>query len=151
MIITEDQLEQIRIDNPNKKIVFTAGCFDLFHVGHLSYLEQAKQLGDILVVDIINDNGVSKLKGPKRPVIPSEQRAKIVNALRCVDYVLVYPDLSDTGPLAEMIRRLRPDLIANGNPKFISQIQEEFPNMTMVHIPVIDGTSTTKIVSKINE
>jgi D-beta-D-heptose 7-phosphate kinase/D-beta-D-heptose 1-phosphate adenosyltransferase len=91
-------------------VVFTNGCFDLLHVGHVRSLEQARGLGDRLVVAVNGDASVRRLKGAGRPLVPARQRAELVAALACVDWVLVFPE--DT-PLAA-IRALRPDVLAKG-------------------------------------
>src|SRR5512139_4047982 len=73
-----------------KRIVFTNGCFDLLHLGHVRYLEEAKALGDILVVGVNSDSSVRKLKGPKRPILPERERTEILSGLGCVDYITVF-------------------------------------------------------------
>jgi D-beta-D-heptose 7-phosphate kinase/D-beta-D-heptose 1-phosphate adenosyltransferase len=88
-----------------ERIVFTNGCFDLLHVGHIQYLQQARALGDILVVALNDDASVRQLKGPGRPVTPQEQRVQVIAALACVDYVILF---SEATPL-ELITYLRPD------------------------------------------
>jgi rfaE bifunctional protein nucleotidyltransferase chain/domain len=93
-----------------KKIVLANGCFDLFHVGHIRYLQGAKALGDILVVGINSDEQVSKLKGEKRPYMPENERAEIVSAIGCVDYVTIFNEPTVT----ELIRAVRPDFHAKG-------------------------------------
>ena len=93
-----------------KVIVLANGCFDLVHVGHMRYLEGASRLGDILVVGINADDQVRALKGDGRPFIPENERAEMVSALRCVDYVTVFPERTVT----ELIRAIRPDFHAKG-------------------------------------
>lgn len=93
-----------------KVIVLANGCFDLVHVGHMRYLEGASRLGDCLVVGINADDQVSALKGEGRPFIPGHERAEMVSALRCVDYVTVFPEPTVT----ELIRAIRPDFHAKG-------------------------------------
>jgi D-glycero-beta-D-manno-heptose 1-phosphate adenylyltransferase len=93
-----------------KKIVLANGCFDLFHVGHIRYLQGAKELGDILIVGINSDDQVRKLKGLKRPFMPENERAEIIDALACVDYVTVFTEPTVT----ELIRAVRPDFHAKG-------------------------------------
>ncbi len=92
------------------KIVLANGCFDLFHVGHIRYLEGARALGDLLVVGINSDRRVRELKGPGRPFMPENERAEIVAALACVDAVVVF----DEPTVTELIREIRPDLHAKG-------------------------------------
>jgi D-glycero-beta-D-manno-heptose 1-phosphate adenylyltransferase len=93
-----------------KKIVLANGCFDLFHVGHIRYLQAAKELGDLLIVGINSDEQVRKLKGLNRPFMPENERAEIINALACVDYVTVFSEPTVT----ELIRAVRPDFHAKG-------------------------------------
>jgi rfaE bifunctional protein nucleotidyltransferase chain/domain len=91
-------------------IVLANGCFDLFHVGHIRYLAGAKALGDVLVVGINSDEQVRKLKGENRPFMPEAERAEIVSALKCVDYVTIF----DEPTVTELIRAVRPDFHAKG-------------------------------------
>ncbi len=93
-----------------KKIVLANGCFDLFHVGHIRYLQAAKELGDLLIVGINSDEQVRKLKGLNRPFMPENERAEIIDALACVDYVTVFTEPTVT----ELIRAVRPDFHAKG-------------------------------------
>ena len=93
-----------------KRIVFTNGCFDLLHIGHVRYLEKARALGDILVVGVNSDSSVRKLKGPKRPILPEEERAGILSGLGCVDYITIFYEID---PL-KLITSLRPDLLVKG-------------------------------------
>ena len=93
-----------------RKIVFANGCFDLFHAGHIRYLESAKALGDILIVGINSDAGVVKLKGEGRPLQPEADRAEILASMACVDYVLLFDALTVDGILKE----LKPDVHAKG-------------------------------------
>lgn len=92
------------------KIVLANGCFDLFHVGHIRYLSGAKNLGDFLIVGINSDEQVKKLKGEKRPFMPENERAEIVSALRCVDFVTIF----DEPTVEQLIRSIRPDFHAKG-------------------------------------
>jgi D-beta-D-heptose 7-phosphate kinase/D-beta-D-heptose 1-phosphate adenosyltransferase len=93
-----------------RRVVFTNGCFDLLHVGHLRSLEQARGLGDLLVVGVNRDRRVRELKGPGRPLIPARQRAELVAGLACVDYVALFGE--DTP--VPLIRALQPDVVAKG-------------------------------------
>ncbi len=93
-----------------KRIVFTNGCFDILHVGHVKYLEQAKELGDILILALNSDRSVSAIKGPLRPVVPEDERAYIMSSLEIVDYVTIFDE--DT-PL-ELIEYIEPDILVKG-------------------------------------
>ncbi len=93
-----------------RRVVFTNGCFDLLHVGHVRSLEQARGMGDLLVVGVNRDRRVRELKGAGRPVVPERQRAEVVAGLACVDYVTLF---GEDAPLA-LIRALRPDVVCKG-------------------------------------
>ena len=99
-----------RLNAAGKRLVLANGCFDLLHVGHVRYLEDARRLGDALLVAVNSDASVRRLKGPGRPIMPEAERAEILAALGCVDYVLVFDD--DTA--AALISRLRPAVHAKG-------------------------------------
>jgi len=93
-----------------KTVVFANGCFDLLHVGHIRYLQSARQLGDALVVALNNDESVRRLKGPQRPLMPENERAEILAALACVDYVVLFQE-----PTVErLLRLLKPDIQCKG-------------------------------------
>jgi len=93
-----------------KKIVFTNGCYDLIHVGHVRYLKEAKSHGDILVVAVNSDSSVRKLKGEKRPLIPEQERAEVLSALSCVDYVMIFDEVDPHN----IISYLKPDVLVKG-------------------------------------
>src|SRR5947209_1448863 len=86
-----------------RRIVFTNGCFDVLHVGHVRYLQAARALGDLLVVGVNSDSSVRELKGPNRPLVPEEERAELLAALECVDYVSIFPELRPDA-LIEIVR-----------------------------------------------
>lgn len=100
-------LEKVR---GKKKIVFTNGCFDILHAGHADYLNKAKSLGDILVVGINSDASVRRIKGEKRPILPQQMRAYLLDSLKPVDYVVIFEE--DT-PL-ELIKAIKPDVLVKG-------------------------------------
>src|SRR5664279_3414066 len=93
-----------------KRVVFANGCFDTLHVGHVRYLQGAKQAGDVLIVGVNSDESASRLKGDGRPILDEQARAQLVAALRCVDYVLVFPDSN----VERLLEELRPDVHAKG-------------------------------------
>ena len=103
-----------------KKIVTTNGCFDVLHVGHVRYLQEAKQMGDILIVAINSDESVRAIKGDKRPLVPEDERAEILAALECVDYVMIFPELD---PI-QFLRELRPDIHVKGGDYAPDQVIE---------------------------
>lgn len=102
------------------RITLANGCFDLFHVGHIRYLAAAKALGGVLVVGLNSDDEVRRLKGERRPVMPERERAEIVAALKCVDYVTIFPEPT----VEELIRAIRPDFHAKGTDYTIETVPE---------------------------
>jgi D-glycero-beta-D-manno-heptose 1-phosphate adenylyltransferase len=133
-----------------QRIVFTNGCFDLMHVGHTRYLEQAKSLGDVLVVGVNSDASVRSLdKAPDRPIIPEAERAEIVAALRCVDYVVIFPE-PDPGRL---IAAIEPDVLVKGGDWAVEQIVGrdlvEARGGLVRTIPLVPGMSTTALLQRI--
>lgn len=132
--------------NNGKKIVFTNGCFDILHRGHVEYLQKAKELGDLLVLGLNSDSSVKRLKGESRPINNEKDRAIILSALECVDYIIIFEE--DT-PL-ELIKNLKPDiLVKGGDYKIENVVGREYAKETMI-IDFVDGYSTTKIIKNIN-
>ncbi len=134
-----------------RKVVFTNGCFDLLHVGHVKYLQAARQLGDLLVLGLNSDDSIKRLKGPSRPLIGEEERAHILAALNCIDYVVVFDE--DT-PL-ELITTLKPDVLVKGGdytPDGVvgRDLVESYGGRVEL-IRFVDGKSTTNIINKILE
>lgn len=108
-------LKDIRL---GKKVVFTNGCFDLLHVGHIRYLQQAKALGDLLVVGVNSDNSVKRLKGPTRPLQSEKDRAEILTALRSVDFVVIFDEDSPEN----LIHEVHPDVLVKGGDWTVDKI-----------------------------
>ena len=132
-----------------KRIVFTNGCFDLLHVGHVKYLQAAKQLGDLLVLGLNSDDSIRRLKGSGRPLIGQDERAHILAALNCIDYVIIFDE--DT-PL-ELISQLRPDILVKGGDYTVDgvvgrDVVESYGGRVEL-IPFVDDRSTTNIINKI--
>lgn len=127
-----------------RKVVFTNGCFDILHAGHVRYLREAKKLGDVLVVSLNTDRSVAGIK-PGRPVVPEGQRAEVVAALQIVDYVTLF----DEPTPYELIRFLRPDVLVKGG----DWKKEDIVGSDLVHethsLPYIEGISTTDIIDRI--
>ena len=141
-------LEQARRDN--KRIVFTNGCFDLMHIGHTRYLQAAKALGDLLVVGVNSDASVRSLnKAPDRPIVAEAQRAEVVAALACVDYVVLFPE---PDPL-NLITALQPDVLVKGGDwsvdRIIGREVVERRGGTVKTIPLVPGMSTTALIQRI--
>ena len=138
-----------RLKSEGKKIVFTNGCFDILHVGHVRYLKEARKLGDVLVLGLNSDSSVRSIKGENRPVVPEEERAEVIAELDCVDYVTLFGE--DT-PLA-LIECLRPDILVKGG----DWAEENVVGRESVRrwggrvaiIPQVEGKSTTNIIEKV--
>lgn len=133
-----------------KRIVFTNGCFDLLHVGHIRYLQEARALGDLLVVGVNSDSSVRTLsKGPDRPIVPDLQRAEVLAALACVDYVTLF---DEPDPL-RLISDLQPDILAKGGDwrpdQIIGRQVVERRGGRVVSIPLVPNISTTTLVRRI--
>lgn len=132
-----------------KKVVFTNGCFDLLHVGHITYLQQAAAMGEVLVIGLNSDHSVSRLKGPSRPILCQADRAAMLSALAVVDYVVVFDE--DT-PLS-LIKQIKPDvLVKGGDYRAESIVGREFVQSYGGQVAVtgkVDGVSTTKILNDV--
>jgi len=126
------------------KIVFTNGCFDLIHVGHVRYLAEAKKLGDVLVIGLNSDNSVSAIK-PGRPVIPEGERAEVLSALCMVDYVVLF----DEDTPYELIKDVRPDVLVKGADWAPDDIVGSDIAKETRTIPFVKGKSTSEIIRKI--
>ena len=114
------ELARLRAQRSGSRIVLANGCFDLLHVGHVRYLEDARARGDVLVVALNTDESVRGLKGPARPLMPLEERAEVVGALRCVDYVLAFAERD----MEATLRALRPDVHAKGSDYTVETVPE---------------------------
>ena len=134
----------------NKKIVFTNGCFDILHAGHVEYLEAAKSLGDELIVGINSDDSVKALKGKGRPINKLTHRVKVLGSLKCVDKVVVF---GDTTPI-KLIKAIKPNVLVKGGDYKVEEIvgyqAVTKTGGSVVTIPLVKGLSTTNIISKIN-
>lgn len=134
-----------------KKVVTTNGCFDILHIGHIRYLKEAKKLGDILIVAINSDDSVRKIKGDKRPLVTQNERAEILSALECVDYVLIFDELNPIRFLTE----LRPDIHVKGGDYTPDRVIErqtlEDIGAKLYLIPGADGKSTSNLIELILE
>jgi len=130
-----------------KRIVFTNGCFDLLHIGHIRYLEEAKALGDVLVIGVNSDSSVRKLKGPKRPILPEEERTEILSGLGCVDYITIF---DERDPL-KLITSLHPDVLVKGGDWTKDQIVGsevvERSGGEVVILPFVQGASTSNLIN----
>lgn len=145
----KDVLEKIKaLQQQNKKVVFTNGCFDLLHVGHVRYLGEAKKLGDFLIVGINSDESVKRLKGPTRPIQNQQDRAEILKALEAVDETVIFTE--DTPE--NLIKSIRPDILVKGGDWSVDQIVGgpfvQSYGGQVCSLTFIDGKSTTKIIEK---
>jgi rfaE bifunctional protein nucleotidyltransferase chain/domain len=134
-----------------RKIVFTNGCFDLLHPGHIRSLEQARALGDALIVGLNSDASVRELKGAGRPVLPENERAEILAALECVDAVVIFHEPTPR----EIISRLLPDVLVKGGDwpgnQIIGREEVEAAGGRVVSVPVVPGYSTSAILDRIRQ
>lgn len=141
-------IKKLALERQGKKIVFTNGCFDLLHIGHVRYLQEAKSQGDILVVALNTDASVRKLKGPERPVQLESDRAEILAALSCVDYTILF----DEDTPEKVIHNIKPDILVKGGDWKVEQIVgNEFVQSyggKVLSLPFIDGRSTTRLIEK---
>jgi rfaE bifunctional protein nucleotidyltransferase chain/domain len=134
-----------------RRVVFTNGCFDLLHPGHIQSLEAARALGDVLIVGLNGDESVRTLKGPGRPVIPAAERAEILAGLECVDAVLVFDELTPQ----KVIAGLLPDVLVKGGDwpgnQIVGREEVEAAGGKVVLVDVVPGYSTTEILNKIRD
>jgi len=132
-------------------VVFSNGCFDLLHVGHVRCLEAARRLGDRLLIGVNSDASVRRLKGPGRPVVPAARRAEVLAALACVDWVVIF---DETTPLA-LIRSLRPAVLAKGGDwtldTIVGRLDVEGWGGRVVRLPELPGVHTTRLLARIRE
>ena len=138
-----------RLRSRGRKIVFTNGTFDLLHAGHVTYLEKAKKLGDVLVVGVNSDRSVRSYKTPERPYSPERDRMTVLAALGCVDYVIKF---NEPTPL-RLIQTLRPQVLAKGadwkKNKIAGAREVEARGGKVVLLPLVRGKSTTRLIQKI--
>lgn len=141
--------ERNKLKRSGKTVVFTNGCFDLMHPGHVRYLKKARKLGDALIVALNSDRAVQELKGKSRPILFEQERAEVMAALGCVDYVLIFDDISPR----ETIAALLPDILVKGGDWSLDQIigreEVEAAGGKVLSLPFVEGSSTTEIISRI--
>jgi rfaE bifunctional protein nucleotidyltransferase chain/domain len=145
------KVERERLRREGKRVVFTNGCFDILHIGHVRYLSAAHKLGDILIVAINSDNAVRELKGTGRPIVGERERAEMLISLRTVDYVTIFDGLSPRSLIATLL----PDVLVKGGDYALEQIhgreEVEAAGGAVVALPYVDGASTTKIIERIKQ
>jgi rfaE bifunctional protein nucleotidyltransferase chain/domain len=149
--IQNAMIDEIRkLQAAGGKVVFTNGCFDILHPGHLDLLSRARALGDVLVVAINSDGSVRRLKGASRPIVPEQERAEILKALEMVDYVCIFDE--DT-PL-QAILRLRPDVLVKGadwTGNIVGTDEVQGWGGRVVSLPLVEGQSTSGIIERVVE
>ncbi len=152
MILAREDLSKVvaELQSRGKRVVFTNGCFDILHVGHVEYLAKSRHCGDVLVVGVNTDASVKRLKGDARPLNNEIERAVVLDALRAVDFVCLF----DEDTPVELIRAIKPDVLTKGGDysretiagaDFIVENGGE-----VVVIPLVEGKSTTSIINKMN-
>ena len=150
-IKTQKELKRViaYLRKQGKKIVFTNGCFDILHYGHIKYLQDTKGLADVLVLGLNSDSSVKKIKGSARPINKQLDRARVLSALSCVDYLTIF---SEDTPL-RLIRLIQPDVLVKGGDwqteKIVGADFVKARGGKVLAIPYIKGYSTTKLINKI--
>jgi glycerol-3-phosphate cytidylyltransferase len=151
VVSLEELIKLLNSKERKSKVVFTNGCFDLIHLGHVRYLKEAKNLGDILVVGVNSDESVRRLKGEGRPILPQEARAEIVSSFFFVDYVVIFGEETPE----KLISLLKPDIHVKGGDYKEKEIPErrivESYGGKVVLVDLIEGYSTTSIIEKIKK
>ena len=153
-IVTAEELARVRdqFAAEGKKLVLTNGCFDILHVGHVRCLQGARAIGDALVVALNGDASVRALKGPTRPINSEADRAEVIAALECVDYVIIFPEVRLVG----VIETVRPQIYAKGgdySPDTLEKTERaalDAAGSEIRFIPLVPGRSTTNIIAKAN-
>ena len=147
-ILTWDELKETvdRLKAGGRRIVFTNGCFDIIHIGHIRYLKEAKALGDVLVVGLNSDKSVSIIK-PDRPVTPQNQRAEILSSIEMVDYVTLF----DEETPYELIKLLQPDILVKGGDWKKEDIVGHDIAKETHSLPYVKGISTMEIIERIKK
>lgn len=152
-IVTAEELARLRdeADRAGRRLVFTNGCFDLLHAGHVRYLQQARELGDALAVGLNSDRSVRELKGEGRPINRQDDRAEVLAALGCVDYVVIF----DGKRAIDVLRTVRPHVYAKGgdytpdslDPEERAALAEAGSGIKI--LPLVPGRSTTSVVERL--
>ncbi len=152
-IKTLSEIKQIvgLLKSQNKKIVFTNGCFDILHAGHVKYLQEAKSLGNVLILGLNTDWSVCANKGPLRPLVGEDDRAEVLAALSCVDYIIMFDEFTPEN----LIEAIIPNILVKGGDYQIDDIKGrecvEANNGRVVSIPFIQDKSTTNLIKLIIE
>jgi glycerol-3-phosphate cytidylyltransferase len=151
IVSLEELIKLLNSEERKSKVVFTNGCFDLIHLGHVRYLKEAKNLGDILVVGLNSDYSVKKLKGKGRPILPQEARAEIISSLSFVDYVVIF----DEETPERLISLIKPDVHVKGGDYKGKEIPErkivESYGGKVILVNMVKGYSTTSLIEKVKK
>jgi len=147
-ILSWDKLKKtvVRLKAKNKKVVFTNGCFDIIHIGHVRYLKEAKGLGDVLIIGLNSDRSVSSIK-PDRPINPQNHRAEVLSSLEMVDYVVLF----DEETPYELIKLIQPDVLVKGGDWKKGEIVGSDIARETYSLPYVEGVSTTGIIERIKK
>lgn len=147
MIVNLNTLKKIvsKLKQQNKKIVFTNGCFDIIHTGHIKLLKKAKNLGDVLIVGLNTDNSIKKLKGNSRPINSQNDRAAVLDSIKYVDYIVFFDELTPY----KLITELKPDIVVKGGDYKTKDIVGWGIVPKIVKVRLVAGKSTTNIISRI--
>lgn len=142
-----DERERLRL--AGKSVVFTNGCFDLLHPGHVRYLAEARTLGNSLIVAVNSDRTTRALKGEGRPILNEQERAEVISALEAVDYVIIFDDETPRDLIADLV----PDVLVKGGDWPIDEIvgreEVEAAGGRVLSLPYVEGSSTTDIIDRI--
>ncbi len=150
-LIEKENLDNIikKLKSENKKIVFTNGCFDILHAGHVRYLKESKKFGDILIVGLNSDISVKKIKGESRPINPEMDRAEVLAGLEAVSYIVLF---DETSPV-KLLEEIKPDIYTKGADYTVETLPEAKTVLSyggkIEFIKFLEGRSTTKIIDKI--
>ena len=153
MLVQRTELDNLlkKLREEGKTIVTTNGCFDILHVGHVRYLEKTKSFADVLIVALNSDKSVKSIKGDSRPINNENDRAEILCALNCVDFVLLFDENSPV----ELIKYIKPDVYTKGADYTLDTLPEKDVviknNIRVEFIEFVEGKSTTKVIDKINK
>ncbi len=153
MLIHEKDIEEFCavLRRGGQRIVFTNGCFDILHAGHVRYLDRARSFGDCLVLGLNTDASVRRLKGPSRPINGEEDRAEVVGALKSVDYVVLFGEQT----AEKLIARVKPDIYVKGGDYTLETLPEakvvQSYGGRVEFISMVEGRSTTKVIERIRE
>jgi len=150
-ILSLDDLivEREKLRQAHRRVVFTNGCFDLLHPGHVRYLQQARASGDALIVALNSDRSVRQLKGPSRPILDESERAEVMAALACVDYVTIFDDPTPQ----RVIARLLPDVLVKGGDwgleAIVGREEIEAAGGQVLSLPFVEGCSTSEVIARV--